>query len=129
MTHQPLTLTLEPAAPDALSEPELDALTRTLARQLDAPELTESVQLPEAGPLEPGAKGLRSAIGKLVLAVAPETAPALVGFLKDWVTRAQRVKLKVQVGDRLIEGDFDPRSTDPAEFEALAGRLLERLGG
>jgi hypothetical protein len=54
-------------------------------------------------------------------------APALVAFLKDWLTRNTRVKIKVQAGDRVIEGEFDPRSTDEAAFEALAGRLLERL--
>lgn len=128
MTDRTITLLLEPGAPDDLGEGELDDLTHALARELDVPELTESVALPGSGPAEAGAKGLGQAIGKLVLAVAPGTAEALVGFVKDWVTRDKRVKIKVQVGDRLLEGEFDPGSMDEAAFESLAGRLLERLG-
>ncbi len=40
MTATTITLRLEPQPPNALSEDELDALTRALARKLDAPELT-----------------------------------------------------------------------------------------
>jgi len=43
MTATTITLRLEPQPPDALTEDELDALTRALARQLDVPELTAAV--------------------------------------------------------------------------------------
>ena len=130
MTDQTLTLLLEAKTPDALSVDELDGLTRALARQLDAPELAAAVTVAgaDAGPPGAGAKGLGQDLGKLVLEVLPETFPALVDFLKGFVTRESRVKIKVQKGADLIELDFDAHTMDEARVEALVGRLQGLVG-
>lgn len=131
MSNTTITLHLEPQTPDALSEGELDALTRALARQLDAPELTAAVGLPEpaGASLGLGAKGLGQSLGTLVLEVLPKTVPALVDFLKGWVTRESRVTIKVQKGGDLIEVAFDPRTMNEAQVEIMTRRLLKQLGG
>ncbi len=64
MTATTITLRLEPQPPNALTEDELDALTRALARQLDAPELTAAVGLPDSATAAgAGAKGLGRTLG------------------------------------------------------------------
>lgn len=130
MTEKTITLLLEPQTPDALSAGELDALTRALARQLDAPELTAAVDLPEPAEASdrPGAKGLGQVLGTLVLEVLPKTVPALVDFLKGWVTRDARVVIKVQKDGRAIEVAFDPRTMNEAQVEIMTRRLLNLLG-
>ncbi|WP_295448905.1 hypothetical protein [uncultured Thiodictyon sp.] len=130
MTEKTITLLLEPQTPDALSAGELDALTRALARQLDAPELTAAVALPEPAEAldRPGAKGLGQALGTLVLEVLPKTVPALVDFLKGWVTRDARVVIKVQKDGRAIKVAFDPRTMKEAQVEIMTRRLLNLLG-
>ncbi|WP_295434447.1 hypothetical protein [uncultured Thiodictyon sp.] len=130
MTATTITLRLEPQPPNALTEDELDALTRALARQLDAPELTAAVGLPDpAGAVGAGAKGLGRTLGTLVLEVVPKAVPALVDFLKAWVTRESRVTIKVQRGADLIEVAFDPRTINEAQVEIMTRRLLKLVGG
>ena len=131
MTDTTITLHLEPLSPDALTADELADLTRALARQLDAPELTAAVALSDSAGAETqtGAKGLGQALGTLVLEVLPKTVPALVGFLKSWVTRESRVIIKVQKGADLIEVAFDPRTMNEAQVEIMTRRLLKQLGG
>ena len=131
MTDQTMTLSLEANPPEALTQDELDDLTRALRGQLDVPELTTGVTLAGSAstPVGAGAKGLGQDVGARVLQVLPETVPALVDFLKGFVTRESRVKLKVQVGANLVELDFDARTMDAARVEALAGRLQRQLSG
>ena len=131
MTDQTMTLSLEANPPEALTQDELDDLTRALRGQLDVPELTAGVALAgsASAPVGAGAKGLGQDLGALVLQVLPETVPALLDFLKGFVTRESRVKLKVQVGPNLIELDFDARTMDEARVEALAGRRQRQLSG
>ena len=132
MTDTTITLHLEPLSPDALTADELDGLTRALARQLDAPELTAAVALADdsaGAEAQAGAKGLAQTLGTLVLEVLPKTVPALVGFLKSWVTRESRVIIKVQKGADLIEVAFDPRTMNEAQVEIMTRRLLKQLGG
>ena len=131
MTDQTMTLFLEANPPDALTQDEVDDLTRALRGQLDVPELTAGVTLAgsASAPVGAGAKGLGQDLGALVLHVLPETVPALVDSLKGFITRESRVKLKVQVGANLVELDFDARTMDEARVEALAGRLQRQLSG
>ena len=127
MTPATLSLMLSADSSNAIDQSELDRLTRALADALDAPELTESVSLAEDNHVRSGAKGFAADLGKLVLEVAPKALPALLDFLKGWLTRNRRVKLKVAVGDSVIEADFDPDSMDEDRLAALTERLRKQL--
>lgn len=130
MTQAHLTLLLEPAAPDALDDGELDELTRALARQLEDPDLTTALSLPttDLEPLlSPGTKGLGQGLGKLMLEVAPKALPALLEALRSILLRDRRVRAKIVKDGNSIELDFDPSAMngeDLAKLVARVGKLL-----
>jgi len=103
---------------------EVDLATRRLRAELqDLP--VESVSLAEAGQLPAGAKaGDPVTIGALTLSLAPVVIPALMAFLRSWMSRKEGRSLVIRrkFGDDSTEIEIK----SPLSESAIAD-LVERL--
>ena len=103
---------------------EVDLATRRLRTELqDLP--VESVSLAEAGQLPAGAKaGDPVTIGALTLSLAPVVIPALMAFLRSWMSRKEGRSLVIRrkFGDDSTEIEIK----SPLSESAIAD-LVERL--
>jgi hypothetical protein len=100
MTDEPLAeFHLLLAAPDGDAE-ELDDLTRSLRREMEASEV-EEVALTPGGAVPEGAKaGLVTASGELNVTLKPAGLPNILGVLRDWLSRQnQHVEIVATVGN------------------------------
>ena len=108
---------------------ELDDLTRQL--QTEVGELNiDSVQQVSTGVAPPGTKALdMAAIGQMAVTLAPAVIPPLFDLLKSWVERkpSTPVKIKVKVGKRTAQIEYDPTKTSPKELEALIKTLSKSV--
>ena len=106
---------------------ELDDLTRQL--QAEVKELNvDSVEQVSAGPAPEGTKALDFvAIGQMAVQLAPAVVPPLFDLLKSWVERkpSTPVKVKVKVGKRTAQIEYDPTRTSAKDLEALL-KVLNR---
>ena len=90
----------------------LDAMTVDLIHDLRALGV-ESVQRAAAAPPEAGAKGAGATTGALNVVAAPNIAERLVGFLRAWSSRGQRI-VKIETPDGLrLEFPTDKALTPP----------------
>lgn len=103
---------------------EVDLATRRLRTELqDLP--VESVSLADAGQLPAGAKsGEAVSIGALTLSLAPIVIPALMEFLRSWMSRKEGRSLVIRrkFGDDSTEIEIK----SPLSESAIAD-LVERL--
>jgi hypothetical protein len=100
MTDEPLAeFHLLLAAPDGDAE-ELDDLTRSLRREMEASDV-EEVALTPGGEVPEGAKaGLVTASGELNVTLKPAGLPNILGVLRDWLSRQnQHVEIVATVGN------------------------------
>ena len=108
---------------------ELDELTRQL--QTEVGELNvDSVESVSAGAAPPGTKALdMAAIGQMMVTLAPTVIPPLFDLLRSWVDRkpSTPVKIKVKVGKRTAQIEYDPITTSPKELEALIKTLSKSV--
>lgn len=60
-------------------------------------------------------------LGALLMAILPDTIPALIDFLKEWALRpgSPPVSLKFTQGDKCVELEYDPKTTSAAEISKL----------
>ena len=104
---------------------ELVDLTRELSAEIESLNI-ESVENISAG-LAPG--GTKSAdwasIGQMAVTLAPTVTPPLFNLLKSWVERkpSTPVKIKIKVGRKTAQIEYDPTETTPEELEALIKTL------
>jgi hypothetical protein len=110
---------------DGGDNPELDELTRQLKTEIE--ELSvDSVEQVTGGTAPDGIKGADfMAIGQMAVTLAPTLIPPLFGVLKSWVDRkpSTPVKIKVRVGKRTAQIEYDPTKTSAKELEALVKTL------
>jgi hypothetical protein len=104
---------------------ELDELTRQLRTEIEELNI-DSVEQVSAGAAPEGTKALDySAIGQMAVTLAPVIVPPLFDLLKSWVDRkpSTPVKIKVRVGKRTAQIEYDPTRTSPKDLEALLKAL------
>ena len=104
---------------------ELDELTRQLKTELEELEV-ESVQPVPAGISPEGTKaGDALIIGQMVVTLAPTIVPPLFELLKSWVERkpSTPVKIKVKVGKKTAQIEYDPTKTSANDLESLIKTL------
>ena len=104
---------------------EVDDLTRELARELNELNVEDVAQISEkSAPV--GTKALdMAAIGQLAVTLAPSVVAPLFELLKSWVERkpSTPVKVRVKVGRRTAEIEYDPTRTSAKDLEALIKTL------
>jgi hypothetical protein len=103
---------------------ERDRATRQLRTELqDLP--VDTVSVPTSGKLPAGAKaGDALAVGALAVSLAPVFVPALVNFLKTWMTRKEgrSIVIRKKVGDTATEIEIKAPLSESAISE-----LIERI--
>jgi hypothetical protein len=103
---------------------ELDELTHQLRDQVE--ELNVVVEQVSAGPAPEGTKAADfTAIGQMAVTLAPTLVPPLFDLLKSWVERkpSTPVKVRVKVGRKTAEIEYDPAHTSAKDLEALIKAL------
>ena len=104
---------------------ELDDLTRQLAREVNELDVERVEQVSE-GESPVGTKALdMAAIGQLAVTLAPTLVGPLFDLLKSWVERkpSTPVKIRVKVGKRTAQIEYDPTRTSAKDLEALIKAL------
>lgn len=104
---------------------ELDELTRQLRTEIeDLP--VDSTEQVSAGTAPAGTKSADyAAIGQLAITLAPAIIPPLFELLKSWVDRkpSTPVKIKVKVGKKTAQIEYDPTKTSAKDLETLIKTL------
>ncbi len=124
-TESLLSLSIQLLNDDQTSPEDLDQMTRLLRDEIEEHRGIDNVRLQSANNQPPaGTKAGAEVftIGALLLAILPDTLPAIIGFFQEWTLRPgnQPVKIKAQIADRIIEVEFDPRVTSRDEIASLA---------
>jgi hypothetical protein len=108
---------------------ELDELTRQLRTEMGELNV-DSIEQVSAGVAPPGTKAVDlAAIGQMAITLAPAVIPPLFDLLKSWVERkpSTPVKIRVKVGKRTAQIEYDPTRTSPKELEALIKSLSKSM--
>ena len=104
---------------------ELDELSRQLRAEMEDLKV-DSVDWVSEGAAPEGTKAVDSAaVGQMIVALAPTIIPPLFELLKSWVERkpSTPVKIKVKVGKRTAQIEYDPTKTSAEELEGLVRSL------
>jgi hypothetical protein len=100
-----------------------------MSRQLRAEveELNvDSVEQVSVGPSPEGTKAVDfAAIGQMAVTLAPTIVPPLFELLKSWVERkpSTPVKIKVRVGRKTAQIEYDPAHTSAKDLEDIIKAL------
>ena len=124
MSKNPTELFIELSI-DGGDNSELDDLTRQLRTEVEDLNV-DSVEQVLEGTAPHGTKAADfSAIGQMAVTLAPTLIPPLFDLLKSWVDRkpSTPVKIKVRVGKRTAQIEYDPTKTSAKELEALVKTL------
>ena len=108
---------------------ELDELTRQLRTEVEELNV-DSVEQVSAGVAPEGTKAADFAvIGEMAVTLAPAIIPPLFDLLKSWVQRkpSTPVTVKVRVGKRTAQIEYDPTKTSAKDLEALIRSLNKSL--
>ena len=108
---------------------ELDELTRQLAGELNDLNVDDVIQVSE-GDAPSGSKALdMTQIGQLAVTLAPSVVGPLFDLLKSWVQRkpSTPVKVRVRVGKRTAQIEYDPTQTSAKDLEALIKTLNKTI--
>jgi len=128
MSKNPTELFIELSL-DGSDDSELDDLTRQLKTEVEDLRV-DSVEQVLEGIAPNGTKGVEfSEIGQMAVTLAPALIPPLFSLLKSWVDRkpSTPVKIKVRVGKRTAQIEYDPTKTSPKELEALVKTLSKSI--
>lgn len=104
---------------------ELDGFTRQLRSEIEQLDV-DSVEDVSLGEAPSGAKALDwASIGSMTVTLAPTLIPPLFDLLKSWVERkpSTPVKIKIKVGKRTAQIEYDPTKTSAKELETLVRNL------
>ena len=110
---------------------ELDELTRQLRAEVEELNI-DSVERVPAGDAPGGTKSADlSAIGQMAVTLAPTIIPPLFELLKSWIERkpSTPVTIKVRVGKRTAQIEYDPTKTSAKELDALVKTLGKSIKG
>lgn len=124
MSEYPAELFIELSL-DGGNEAELDELTRQLKAEVKDLSV-DSVEQVSAGTAPDGTKAADFAtIGQMAVTLAPAIIPPLFELLKSWVERkpSTPVKVRVKVGKRTAQIEYDPTKTSAKDLEVLVKTL------
>lgn len=124
MSENPAELFIELSLEDG-DRAELDELTRQLRAELQDLNVDSVDQVP-AGAAPAGTKAVDFAVvGQMMVTLAPAVVPPVFELLKSWVERkpSTPVKVKVKVGKRTAQIEYDPTKTSAKDLEALIKAL------
>jgi len=124
MSENPAQLMVEVVL-DGGDTNELDALTRQLWMEMEELNI-DSIERVSNGPAPQGTKAVDlAAIGQMAVTLAPAIIPPLFELLKSWVERkpSTPVKIKVKVGRRTAQIEYDPTRTSAKDLEAIMKAL------
>ncbi len=110
-------------------EAELDELTRQLKAEVEDLSV-DSVEDVINGNAPDGTKALDiTVIGQMAVTLAPTIIPPLFELLKSWVERkpSTPVKIKVRIGKRTAQIEYDPTKTTAKDLEVLVKTLGKSL--
>jgi hypothetical protein len=108
---------------------ELDELTRQLRAEVQELNIDTLDQV-SAGVAPEGTKAVDlAAIGQMAVTLAPAIIPPLFDLLKSWVERkpSTPVKIKVKVGKRTAQIEYDPTRTSAKDLDTLIKTLNKSL--
>ena len=108
---------------------ELDELTRQLKAEVEDLSV-DSVEDVINGNAPDGTKALDiTVIGQMAVTLAPAIIPPLFELLKSWVERkpSTPVKIKVKIGKRTAQIEYDPTKTTAKDLEVLVKTLGKSL--
>ena len=108
---------------------ELDELSRQLRAEV-AELNVDSIRQVSAGAAPAGTKAVdMAAIGQMAVELAPAVVPPLFDLLKSWVQRkpSTPVKVKVKVGRKTAEIEYDPTRTSAKDLELLIKTLNKSM--
>lgn len=104
---------------------ELDELTHQLRTEVEELNV-DSVEQISAGSAPAGTKAADfTAIGQMAVTLAPTIVPPLFELLKSWVERkpSTPVRVKVRVGRKTAQIEYDPTRTSSKDLDALIKAL------
>ena len=130
MSENPAELFIELSL-DGGDNAELDELTRQLKTEVEDLNV-DSVEQVSEGMAPEGTKSVDLlAIGQMAVTLAPAIIPPLFELLKSWVERkpSTPVKIKVRVGRRTAQIEYDPTKTSAKELETLIKTLGKSVKG
>jgi len=108
---------------------ELEELTSQLREQVEELHIDSVEKVPVW--VDPNGKkaGDFSAIGQMAITLAPTLIPPLFELLKSWVERkpSTPVKIKVRVGKRTAQIEYDPTKTSAKDLEILIKTLNKSM--
>ncbi len=116
---------------DGADNAELDELINQLKAEVRDLNV-DSVGQVSDGHAPDGTKALdSSAIGQMFVTLAPTVIPPLFELLKSWVERkpSTPVKIKVKVGKRTAQIEYDPTKTSAKDLETLIKTLGKSVKG
>lgn len=99
----------------------VDDACRNLSRQLHASGLVEFPR-PETHPAPAGTKCAEAlTLGALAIAVVPGFLPALVDYLKSWMSQRanQKVVIELKRADNATRVEFNPNQMSAADIQRL----------
>jgi hypothetical protein len=124
MSEYPTELFIELSL-DGGNDAELDEITRQLKAEVEDLSV-DSVEQVSAGTAPDGTKAADfAAIGQMAVTLAPAIIPPLFELLKSWVERkpSTPVKVKVKIGKRTAQIEYDPTKTSAKDLEVLVKTL------
>ena len=128
MSENPAELFIEVVLEEG-HEAELDELTRQLKAEVQDLSV-DSVEDVINGNAPDGTKALDiTVIGQMAVTLAPTIIPPLFELLKSWVERkpSTPVKIKVRIGKRTAQIEYDPTKTTAKDLEVLVKTLGKSL--
>ena len=128
MSENPAELFIEVLLEEG-HEAELDELTRQLKAEVQDLSV-DSVEDVINGNAPDGTKALDiTVIGQMAVTLAPTIIPPLFELLKSWVERkpSTPVKIKVKIGKRTAQIEYDPTKTTAKDLEVLVKTLGKSL--
>ena len=107
-------------------ESEIYELTRQLRAEIEQLNV-DAVDSVYEGNVPEGTKAIDwASVGNFIVTLAPTVVPALFGVLQSWIERqpSVSVKIKVKVGRKTAEIEYDPTKTSAEDLD----RLVKSLG-
>lgn len=75
--------------------------------------------------------GIGEAIGGIAVSLLPNGISTLVSVVKDWLGRNEQrsLTLKLKLGERLLEVEYDPASMTPNDLSSIIAIAKDALEG
>ena len=100
---------------------ELDELTRQLRAEVEELNVDSVEQVFVGPPRRDKGRRFCRAIGQMAVTLAPTIVPPLFELLKSWTERkpSTPVKIKVRVGRKTAQIEYDPAHTSAKDLEDI----------